>query len=83
VKQPPIPVPPKSKRPPLQLTIWGLMVLMLGCSVTAALAYYMRLGMQSEDSARLVGMIVVLAGPLLLMTAISLLLALTQWLRQR
>jgi hypothetical protein len=59
------------------------MVLMLGCSVTAALAYYMRLGMQSEDSARLVGMIVVLAGPLLLMTAISLLLALTQWLRQR
>ncbi len=78
---PSIPVPPK--RPPLQLTLWGLMVLMLGCSVTAALAYYMRLGMQSEDSARLVGMIAVLAGPLLLMTAISLLLALVQWLRQR
>lgn len=83
MNQPPIPAPPKPNRPPLQLTLWGLMVLMLGCSVTAALAYYMRLGMQSEDSARLVGMIAVLAGPLLLMTAISLLLALVQWLRNR
>ncbi len=78
---PPIPVPPK--RPPLQLTVWGLMVLMLGCSVTAALAYYMRLGMEGEASARLIGMIAVLAGPVLLVTAISLLLALAQWLRQR
>ena len=78
---PPVPVPPK--RPAYQLTIWGLMVLMLGFSVTAALAYYLRRGMEGESTAFLVGMIVVLAGPMLLMTALSLLLALTQWLRHR
>ena len=32
---------------------------------------------------RLIGMIAVLAGPVLLVTAISLLLAVAQWLRQR
>jgi hypothetical protein len=74
-------VPPK--RPAFQLTIWGLMVLMLGFSVTGALAYYVRRGIEGESTAYLVGMIVVLAGPMLLMTVISLLLALTQWLRQR
>lgn len=78
---PPVPVPPK--RPPYQLTIWGLMVLMLGFSVTGALAYYLRRGMEGESTAYLVGMIVVLAGPMLLMTALSLLLAFAQWLRQR
>jgi hypothetical protein len=81
VDLPPVPVPPK--RPAFQLTIWGLMVLMLGFSVTGALAYYVRRGIEGESTAYLVGMIVVLAGPMLLMTVISLLLALTQWLRQR
>ena len=77
---PPVPVPPR--RPAYQLTIWGLMVLMLGFSVTGALAYYLRRGMEGESTAYLVGMIVVLAGPLLLMTALSLLLAFAQWLRR-
>jgi hypothetical protein len=67
----------------VQLTVWGLMVLMLGFSVTAALAYYMRLGMEGDDTSRLVGMIAVLSGPLLLMTAASVLLAVVQWLGRR
>ncbi len=71
------------KRPPVQLTILGLMVLMLGFSLTGAVAYYMRRGMEGDDASRLVGMIVVLAGPLLLMTAVSWLLALAQWLGRR
>jgi hypothetical protein len=67
----------------VQLTILGLMVLMLGFSLTAAVAYYMRRGMEGDDASRLVGMIAVLAGPLLLMTAVSWLLALAQWLGRR
>ena len=82
-----LPAPPaprkRPKRPPVQLTVWGLMVMMLGFSVAGALAYYMRLGMEGDDTARLVGMIAVLAGPLLLMTAASLLLALAQWFSRR
>jgi hypothetical protein len=77
------PLPPAAApKRPLQLSVWGLMVVMLGFSVAAALAYYMRRGAEGEDATRLVGMIVVLAGPLLLMTLISLVLALVQWLRR-
>ena len=75
--------PKRTRRPPVQLTVWGLMVVMLGFSAAAALAYYMRLGMEGDDTARLVGMIAVLAGPMLLMTAASLLLALAQWFSRR
>jgi hypothetical protein len=79
-----LPAPPAApKGPPLQFTVWGLMLLMLGFSFTAALAYYMRRGFESTDASRLVGMIVVLAGPMLLLTVVSLLVALVQWRGRR
>jgi hypothetical protein len=70
----------------MQFTVWGLMILMLGFSFTAALAYYMRRGVQggeNEHSRQLIGMIVVLAGPMLLLTVVSLLVALVQWRGRR
>lgn len=59
------------------------MVLMLGISLATAPAYYLLSGMQGEQNAHLIGMIAVLAGPLLLMTAVSLLLALLGWVYRR
>lgn len=67
----------------MQVTVFGLMILMLGFSFTAALAYYMRRGIENPDASRLVGMIVVLAGPMLLLTVVSLLVALVQWRGRR
>ncbi len=67
----------------MQVTVFGLMILMLGFSFTAALAYYMRRGVESTDASRLVGMIVVLVGPMLLLTVVSLLVALVQWRGRR
>jgi hypothetical protein len=43
----------------------------------------MRRGIENTDGSRLVGMIVVLAGPMLLLTVVSLLVALVQWRGRR
>lgn len=59
------------------------MVVMMGVGMAAAPAYYLLSGMQGEQNAHLIGMIAVLAGPLLLMTAVSLLLALLGWVYRR
>ena len=64
------------RRPRLQFSLLGLMVIMFVCAAAAAPGYYMfRGGVQLPES-RLVGILMVLAGPLLLMTLVSALVAL-------
>lgn len=67
------------KRPRLQFTLLGLIVLMLAASMIGAILFYFVRGLQTgEQSLKLVGMVAVLAGPLLLTILASLLVALAQ-----
>ena len=74
MSKPPSPVAPVPRRR-MQFTLLGLMVVMVAVSVAAAPAYYLARGMEGSENMHLIGMIFVLAGPMLLMTVISLLLA--------
>ena len=60
------------RRPRFQFSLLGLMVLMFVASAAAAPGFYMLRGGKSLPQARLVGMLMMLAGPLLVMTLISL-----------
>jgi hypothetical protein len=60
----------------------GLMVVMFVCAAAAAPGYYMMRGGPTLPESRLVGMLMVLAGPLLLMTLLSALVALAGWGRR-
>ena len=73
MNQPPVKQP---KRPAFQFSLLGLMVVMFVVAAAAAPGYYMLRG-QTLPQSRLVGMLMVLAGPLLLMTLISVVLSLT------
>jgi hypothetical protein len=59
-----------TRRPRFQFSLMGLMVLMFVCAAAAAPGYYMFRGGDQLPS-RLIGMLMILAGPLLLMTLIS------------
>jgi hypothetical protein len=62
----------KASRPPrFQFSLLGLMVFMFVASAAAAPGFYMLRGGKSLPQARLVGMLMVLAGPLLVMTLLS------------
>ncbi len=74
VKTPPMPQPPR--RPRFQFSLLGLMVLMFVVAAAAAPGYYMMHARADVPQARLVGMLMVLAGPLLLMTLLSVALSL-------
>lgn len=65
------------RRPRLQFSLLGLMVAMFVFAVATAPGYYMLRGGHALPESRLVGMLMVLAGPLLLMTLVSILLAVT------
>ena len=67
---------PKRRRPRFQISLLGIMVITFVAAVASAPAYYMFRGSASLPESRLVGMLMVLAGPLLLMTLLSVLLAL-------
>ena len=68
---------PKRRRPRFQFSLLGLLVAMFVCAAAAAPGYYMtRGGNENLPQSRLVGMLMILAGPLLLMTLISVLLSL-------
>jgi hypothetical protein len=54
----------------------GLMVLMFAAAAAAAPGYYLMRGGAGLPQSRLVGMLMVLAGPLLLMTLLSIFLSL-------
>jgi hypothetical protein len=70
------PGPPR--RPP-QFPLGGLLGLMAVAAVAMAPAYYILRGQQGENSARLVGMLMILAGPLLLVFVVSSLLSILRW----
>jgi hypothetical protein len=64
------------RRPRFQFSLLGLMVFMFVASAAAAPGFYMLRGGKSLPQARLVGMLMVLAGPLLVMTLLSVLFSL-------
>ena len=64
-----------SRRPPFQFSLAGLMMLMFVLAAAAAPGYYLMHGTADHQNARLVGMLMMLAGPLLLMTLLSVFLS--------
>jgi hypothetical protein len=59
------------KRPRFQFSLLGLMVLMFAAGAAAAPGYYLMRGGTALPEARLVGMLMMLAGPLLITTILS------------
>ena len=79
----PKPAAPPS-RPRFQFTVLGLLVLMLAVSMVGAPLYYFVRGWQTgQASMKLIGMVGVLAGPLLLTILVSLLVTVAQWLGRK
>jgi hypothetical protein len=75
----PPPASSTSARPPrprFQFTLTGLLVLMFVAGAATAPGYYMLRGGDVLPQSRLVGMLMLLAGPLLLMTLLSVMLSL-------
>jgi hypothetical protein len=72
--------PPSAKpaRPRFQFTLTGLLVLMFVVGAATAPGYYMLRGGDVLPQSRLVGMLMLLAGPLLLMTLLSIMLSLSR-----
>ena len=66
----------RRRRPPFQFSLLSLFVLTGAVAVAAAPGFYMMRGQAGMPQARLVGMLMLLAGPLLLMTLISVFLSL-------
>jgi hypothetical protein len=66
---------PPPRRPRFQFTLQGLMVLTFVAAAAAAPGYYLLRGKAGLANARLVGMLMMLAGPLLLMTMLSVFLS--------
>ena len=67
---------PPVRRPPFQFSLLGLMMLMFVAAAAAAPGFYMMRGRGGGPAdARLVGMLMVLAGPLLIMTLLSVFLS--------
>lgn len=67
----------QARRPPLQFSLMGLMIVMFVVGAAAAPGYYMFRGNGDLRDSWLVGMLMMLAGPLLIMTIVSIVLALT------
>lgn len=70
--------PDARRRPRFQFTLTGLLVLMFAVGALAAPGYYLTRAPGELPQARLVGMLMMLAGPLLVMTVLSVFLALTR-----
>lgn len=79
----PIETPLKPARRPPQFPIGGLFGLMVVVGIAMAPAYYFIRGVQGDSGSRLAGMLIVLAGPLLLVILISSLLGVVQWWNRR
>ena len=73
----------KQVRRPPQFPLGGLLGLMVVVGIAMAPAYYVVRGQQGESGSQLAGMLMILAGPLLLMVLISSLLALLGWWKRR
>src|SRR5262245_7350768 len=66
------------RRPPFQFSLMGLMIVMFVVGAAAAPGYYMFRGGGDLRDSLLVGMLMILAGPLLIMTLISIVLSLSR-----
>jgi hypothetical protein len=66
----------RPRPPPFQFSLLSLFVLMFAVAAAAAPGFYMMRGQRGMPQAPLVGMIMLLAGPLLLMTIVSLFVSL-------
>jgi hypothetical protein len=65
----------RSRRPRFQFSLQGLMMLMFVASAAAAPGFYLMRGEKDLADARLIGMLMLLAGPLLVMTVLSIFLS--------
>jgi hypothetical protein len=70
---------PKRSARPLQFRLGGLLGLMGVVGIAMAPAYYFVRGQQGEAGSRLAGMLLILAGPLLLVGLVSSVLTLLNW----
>jgi hypothetical protein len=70
------PSPAAPRRPRFQFSLLGLFVLMFVGGAAAAPGYYLFRGQGDLPQGRLVGMLMMLAGPLLAMTLLSIFLSL-------
>ena len=70
------------RRPP-QFPIGGLLGLMVVVGIAMAPVFDIVRGLQGESGSRLAGMLIVLAGPLLLVLVVSSLLGVVQWWNRR
>ena len=77
-EQPATPQQPAGKQRP-QFSILGLCVVMLICSVASSGAYYLVRADGTDASMKLTALLFLLAGPMLLMVAVSLLVAAAKW----
>lgn len=78
------PKPPAVGNPPVparrpQFNLGGMMIVMVVLSVAAAPAYYLVRASQGEPGAQLVGILLVLASPLMLIVVMSGLLGVARW----
>jgi hypothetical protein len=74
---------PKPKSRPPQFPLGGLLGLMVVIGVAMSPAYYMARGEYGERGSQLAGILMTLAGPLLLMVLASSLLSLYRWWKGR
>ncbi len=74
------PQPAGGRRP--QFSILGMFVVMLICSVASSGAYYLVRADGTDASMKLTALLFLLAGPMLLMVAVSLLVAASKWLNK-
>ena len=80
--RPTSPRQPTPKRPP-QFSLTMLFVLMVVVSLAAAPGYYLMRAQEGKEGMQLVGMIVMLTGPMFLAIVLSLLLSLMGWWKRR
>jgi hypothetical protein len=74
---------PSPPRPRFQFSLLGLMVFMFVASAFAAPGFYILHGGKNLPQGRLVGMLMMLAGPLLVMTLLSVFFSLMRRGRHR
>jgi hypothetical protein len=72
-----------SRRPRFQFSLLGLMAVMFVASAAAAPGFYMLHGGKNLPQGRLVGMLMMLAGPLLVTTLLSVFFSLMRRNRER
>jgi hypothetical protein len=75
--------PPLPKRRPIQFSLTMLLVLMVVISLASAPAYYLMRAQEGMAGMQLIGMIVLLTGPIFLAIVLSVLLAVMGWWNRR